>query len=195
MRSLPSADIYPAAIPKNQTDHTTVLQLIHHLTAAHQTPQELMDNLLHWTFSFSHTENAYIHITHATNEPQSKLSDLLYLRKQLQSWTATTQKQRQTGLVGWDPLLMDDPAKHEHVQYFWGRVCTYGEERWIYVCVVQNNTMALTKDIGGMSFLCERFQLVVSPSVLSVAVPRMLHHLQHTHEQPGLDKTSGTQKQ
>lgn len=35
----------------------------------------------------------------------------------------------------------------------------------------------LTKDICGMSFLCEGLQLVVTPAVLSVAVPGMLHHL------------------
>lgn len=34
-----------------------------------------------------------------------------------------------------------------------------------------------TKDICGMSFLGEGLQLVVTPAVLSVAVPGMLHHL------------------
>lgn len=35
----------------------------------------------------------------------------------------------------------------------------------------------LTKDICGMSFLGEGLQLVVTPAVLSVAVPGVLHHL------------------
>lgn len=36
----------------------------------------------------------------------------------------------------------------------------------------------LTKDVSGMSLLGEGLQLVVAPAVLSVAVPRVLHHLQ-----------------
>lgn len=35
-----------------------------------------------------------------------------------------------------------------------------------------------TKDICGMSLLGEGLQLVVSPAVLPVAVPGMLHHLE-----------------
>lgn len=35
-----------------------------------------------------------------------------------------------------------------------------------------------TKDIGGMSLLGEGLQLVVTPAVLSVAVPGMFHHLE-----------------
>ncbi len=35
----------------------------------------------------------------------------------------------------------------------------------------------LTEDICGMSFLGEGLQLVVTPAVLSVAVPCVLHHL------------------
>lgn len=35
----------------------------------------------------------------------------------------------------------------------------------------------LTKDICGMSFLGDGLQLVVTPAVLSVAVPGMFHHL------------------
>lgn len=46
-----------------------------------------------------------------------------------------------------------------------------GSDRDSAVCVW------LTKDICGMSFLSDGLQLVVTPAVLSVAVPRMLHHL------------------
>lgn len=35
-----------------------------------------------------------------------------------------------------------------------------------------------TKDICGMPLLGEGLQLVVTPAILSVAVPGMLHHLQ-----------------
>lgn len=36
----------------------------------------------------------------------------------------------------------------------------------------------LTKDICGMSFFGEGLQLVMTPAILSVAVPCMLHHLE-----------------
>lgn len=41
----------------------------------------------------------------------------------------------------------------------------------------KNGCSSLTKYIGGMSFLGDRFELVVSPAVLPVAVPCVLHHL------------------
>ncbi len=40
----------------------------------------------------------------------------------------------------------------------------------------------LTEDIGGMSFLGDGFDLIVAPAVLPVAVPRMLHHLEHRND-------------
>lgn len=36
----------------------------------------------------------------------------------------------------------------------------------------------LTEDIRGMAFLGEGLQLIVTPAVLSVAVPGVLHHLE-----------------
>lgn len=41
----------------------------------------------------------------------------------------------------------------------------------------ENGCSSLTKYICGMSFLGNRFELVVSPAVLPVAVPCVLHHL------------------
>lgn len=43
---------------------------------------------------------------------------------------------------------------------------------------VRNGCVRLTEDIGGMSFLGQRLQLIVTPAILSVAVPCVLHHLQ-----------------
>lgn len=40
----------------------------------------------------------------------------------------------------------------------------------------------LTEDIGGMSFLGNGFDLIVAPAVLPVAVPCMLHHLEHRND-------------
>lgn len=51
----------------------------------------------------------------------------------------------------------------------------------IYMQINENMRVQslLTKDIGGMSFLSEGFELIVAPAILPVAVPRMFHHLGH----------------
>lgn len=46
----------------------------------------------------------------------------------------------------------------------------------------QTTSVQLTKDVCGMSFLSDGLELVVTPAILPVAVPRMLHHLENRHK-------------